>query len=90
MFVEVRMRKQTCDFLQIWDGKLKSQLGPKVNTLICFNVGVMEQQVQGQFSYHKAQLIKTEPLGNGSYGAVYKATCDNLLCAGKILNHIFF
>ena len=50
----------------------------------------MEQQVQGQFSYHKAQLIKTEPLGNGSYGAVYKATCDNLLCAGKILHPIFF
>ena len=50
----------------------------------------MEQQVQGQFSYHKAQLVKTEPLGNGSYGAVYKATCDNLLCAGKILHPIFF
>ena len=29
-------------------------------------------------------------LGNGSYGAVYKATCDNLLCAGKILHPIFF
>ena len=64
-------------------------LGPKVNILICF-VGAMEQQVQGRFSYHKAQLINTEPLGTGSYGAVYKATCDNLLCAGKILHPTFF
>ena len=50
----------------------------------------MAQQVQGQFSYKTVQLIKTEPLGTGSYGAVYKAMCDDLLCAGKILHPTLF
>ena len=45
---------------------------------------------QEPFGYRKVQLIKTEPLGNGSYGAVYKAICDNLPCAGKILHPTLF
>ena len=48
------------------------------------------QQGQGQFSYQRVQLIKTECLGTGSYEAVYKAMCDNLLHAGKILHTILF
>ena len=47
-------------------------------------------KVQGQFGYQTVQLIKTKPLGTGSYGAVYKAMCDDLLCAGKILNPNLF
>ena len=50
----------------------------------------MAEQAQGQFSYRSVQLIKTEPLGTGSYGAVYKAMCDNLPCAGKILHPTLF
>ena len=50
----------------------------------------MAQQVQGQFGYQKVQLIKTNPLGIGSYGAVYKAMCDHLPCAGKILHPTLF
>ena len=46
----------------------------------------MAQQVQGQFGYRTIQLLKSDPLGTGSYGAVYKATCDDLPCAGKILH----
>ena len=46
----------------------------------------MAQQVQGQFGYRTIQLLKTEPLGTGSYGAVYKAICDDLPCAGKIVH----
>jgi len=48
------------------------------------------QPVQGQFCYRTVQLIKTKPLGTGSYGAVYKAMCDDLLCAGKILHSTLF
>ena len=33
----------------------------------------MAQQAQGQFGYQTVRLIKTEPLGTGSYGAVYNA-----------------
>ena len=45
---------------------------------------------QGQFGYQKVQLIKTKPLGTGSYGAVYMAMCDDLPCAGKILHPTLF
>ena len=50
----------------------------------------MAQQVQGKFGYQTIQLLKTEPLGTGSYGAVYKAMCDDLPCAGKILHPTLF
>ena len=50
----------------------------------------MAQQVQGQFGYQTVQLIKTKPLGTGSYGAVYEAKCDDLPCAAKILHPTFF
>ena len=48
------------------------------------------QLIQGQFGYRRVQLLKTEPLGTGSYGAVYKARCDDLPCAGKILHSTLF
>ena len=50
----------------------------------------MAQQVQGQFGYQNFQVIKTNPLGTGSYGAVYRAMCDDLPCAGKILHLTLF
>lgn len=42
------------------------------------------------FCYTEFQLLKTESLGIGSYGAVYKARCDNLPCAAKILHPTLF
>ena len=48
------------------------------------------QLIQGQFGYRRVELIKTEPLGTGSYGAVYRAMCDDLPCAGKILHPTLF
>ena len=38
------------------------------------------------FRYHQFQIDKSQPLGHGSYGAVYKGKCDQLLCAAKILH----
>ena len=38
------------------------------------------------FRYHQFHIDKSQPLGNGSYGAVYKAKCDQLSCAAKILH----
>ena len=45
---------------------------------------------QYEFQYQKVQLLKTESLGIGSYGAVYKAMCDDLPCAAKILHPTLF
>ena len=50
----------------------------------------MAQHIQEQFSYRNIQLIKAATLGTGSYGAVYKAVCDDLTCAGKILHPTLF
>ena len=54
----------------------------------------MAQQlrIQGHFGFHNVQLVKTEAnsLGVGSYGAVYRANCDKLVCAAKVLHPILF
>ena len=52
----------------------------------------MAQQSQHQYEFHYQQvnLIKTESLGIGSYGAVCKAMCDDLPCAAKILHPALF
>ena len=50
----------------------------------------MAEQIQGQFGYQTVQLLKNEPLGTGSYGAVYKTMCDDLPCAGKIIHPTLF
>ena len=38
------------------------------------------------FRYRSFHINKTQPLGHGSYGAVYKAKCDQLTCAAKVLH----
>ena len=47
---------------------------------------------QGCFGFRHVRLVKSEEnsLGNGSYGAVYKAKCDQLVCAAKVLHPILF
>ena len=52
----------------------------------------MQQHIQGEFDYQTVQLIKTEWLGTGSYGVLYKARCTDiaLTCACKILRPNFF
>ena len=49
-------------------------------------------QIQGRFGYRRVQLVKSRDnsLGVGSYGAVYKAKCDQLPCAAKVLHPILF
>ena len=36
--------------------------------------------------YQSFHVDKSQPLGHGSYGAVYKARCDQLPCAAKVLH----
>ena len=44
------------------------------------------QQQQQVFHYTNFHINKSQSLGNGSYGAVYKAKCDQLPCAAKVLH----
>ena len=39
-----------------------------------------------RFIYQSFYINKSQPLGHGSYGAVYKAKCDQLPCAAKVLH----
>ena len=47
-------------------------------------------QLQGHFGYQIVRIIKTSSLGVGSYGAVYRALCDELPCTAKILHPTLF
>ena len=38
------------------------------------------------FRYQSFQIDKSQQLGNGAYGAIYKAKCDQLPCAAKVLH----
>ena len=49
-----------------------------------------QSQPQYEFLYQRVELLKTEELGIGSYGAVCKAMCDDLPCAAKILHRTLF
>ena len=48
----------------------------------------MANQIRAQqvFRYRNFHINKNQPLGHGSYGAVYKAKCDQLPCAAKLLH----
>ena len=46
----------------------------------------MLQAQQHVFRYQSFHIDKSQPLGHGSYGAVYKAKCDQLPCAAKVLH----
>ena len=48
----------------------------------------MANQIRAQqvFRYRNFHINKSHPLGHGSYGAVYKAKCDQLPCAAKLLH----
>ena len=48
------------------------------------------EQPQGHFGYQIVRIIKTSSLGVGSYGAVYRALCDELPCAAKIVHPTLF
>ena len=41
---------------------------------------------QHVFRYQNFTILKDQILGHGSYGAVYKARCDQLTCAAKVLH----
>ena len=46
----------------------------------------MPQAQQHLFRYQRFHINKNQPLGHGSYGAVYKAKYDQLPCAAKVLH----
>ena len=48
------------------------------------------QDGEQSFAFKNVELIKTETLGTGSYGAVCKAKCDELICAAKLLYPVLF
>ena len=47
-------------------------------------------QVQANLNYNVVDILRAEKLGEGSYGAVYRAKCNELLCAAKVLHPILF
>ncbi len=48
------------------------------------------QDREQKYIFRNVQLFKNDTLGTGSYGAVCKAKCDQLLCAAKLLYPVLF
>ena len=46
----------------------------------------MALSLQGRFAYKRVQIFHAKFLGSGAYGAVYKAKCDELPCAAKLIH----
>ena len=42
------------------------------------------------FTFTNVEIFRDQELGHGSYGAVYKAKCDSLLCAAKFIYPVLF
>ena len=60
---------------------------------VCYNTSsLMAERPKHQLSFHfkNIRLLKDQSLGIGSYGAVCKAICDDLLCAAKIIHPTLF
>ena len=49
-----------------------------------------QQHQERKIGFKSMQLFKDQTLGIGSYGAVCKVKCDDLLCAAKILHPTLF
>lgn len=43
-----------------------------------------------KLKYQKVTIFREKELGRGSYGRIYRASCDELLCAAKQLNSTLF
>ena len=48
------------------------------------------EDIEQKYIFRNVQLFKKETLGTGSYGAVCKAKCDQLICAAKLLYPVLF
>jgi len=58
---------------------------------LCVQVSTVTMaQPQGNFGYRIIQIIKISSLGVGSYRAVYRALCDELPCAAKVIHPTLF
>ena len=42
------------------------------------------------FTFTNVEIFRDQELGHGSYGAVYKAKCDSLPCAAKLIYPVLF
>ena len=68
--------------------------GVGLTSLILFSLLLVQMdekpKYQDVFQFKSVRLLKDQSLGIGSYGAVCKAKCDDLLCAAKIIHPTLF
>ena len=51
---------------------------------------MFRRHTEVKFGFRAVQLHRTKPLGAGAYGSVFRALCDELPCAAKMLHPTFF
>lgn len=80
------MDLSTCDLTSLCDLALLDCKLPVVQSF----QSVMAESEEREYKFRQVTIIKEECLGKGAYGVVYKAKCDELICAAKYLHPIFF
>jgi serine/threonine protein kinase len=50
--------------------------------------GRVDQSLRGELKYNKVTIFEDVKFGSGAYGIVYKAKCDNTICAAKVLHDL--
>ena len=61
-----------------------------LHVFFLFNSALSRMAERSKYQFKSVQLLKDQSLGIGSYGAVCKAKCDDLLCAAKIIHPTLF
>ena len=64
-------------------------IGPFLRTHY-FIILLLQMAEAPKYQFKRVKLLKDQSLGIGSYGAVCKAKCDDLLCAAKIIHPTLF
>ena len=87
----------TINWVCLIRGQLRS-INNLPSNFLCTNISssslllafLMAQHQEKKIGFKSVRLFKDQTLGIGSYGAVCKAKCDDLLCAAKILHPTLF
>lgn len=80
------MDLSTCDLTSLCDLALLDCSLPFIQSV----QSLMAESEEREYKFRQVTIIKEENLGKGAYGVVYKAKCDELICAAKYLHPIFF
>ena len=62
----------------------------RIQTLSALTIMARHPDSEYGFTFTNVEIFQDQELGHGSYRAVYKAKCDSLPCAAKLIYPVLF